>query len=101
LYLLLDEDGQERIAHARLLELEKEHCSLALQLAEMDGIGVSANARVRLGLLNELRSIEAAVNWHRERMGMAGPQRVEGETEGSTGDDEPTEPRPVGEEAPE
>jgi hypothetical protein len=94
LYLLLDEDGQERIARERLLELEREHCSLVLRVAEMDGIG----ARGRLALLRDLDTVEATINWHRERMGIA--ERVEPGPPPETGDDEPTEPRPVGEEAP-
>jgi hypothetical protein len=98
LYLLLDEDGQERIARERLLELEREHCSLVLRVAEMDGIGVPPSARGRLALLRDLDTVEATINWHRERMGIA--ERVEPGPPPETGDDEPTEPRPVGEEAP-
>ena len=98
MYLLLDEDGQDRIAHERLLELEKEHCSLVLRVAEMDGIGVPPGARARLVTLNELNTVEAAINWHRERIGVA--ERVEPGEQPGTGDDEAANNKPVGEEAP-
>lgn len=98
-YLLLDENGQARIAHDRLLDLEKEHCSLCLRIDEMDGIGVAPVAPGRVALLRDLTSIEAAINWHRERLGVAA-LRVAAQDAGPTGDDEGVNPDPVGEEAP-
>ena len=99
MYLLLDEEGQQRIARERLLELEREHCSLVLRLEEMDGIGVPPNARGRLAVLNDLNTVEAAINWHRERLGVA--ERVEPGEQPQTGDDGAANTsQPVGEEAP-
>lgn len=99
MYLLLDEEGQDRIALDRLLALEREHCSLVLRIAEMDGIGVPADAPGRTGYVHDLHSIEAAINWHRERRGVAAP-RVEAEDDGQTGDDGADSRLPVGEETP-
>lgn len=96
MYLLLDENGQERIRRNRLLTLEGEHYSIVLQLGEMDAAGLPTDAPGRLAALADLHAIETAINWHR---GQIEPTpRVGPGGEPASGDDGPEE-KPLGEEA--
>lgn len=95
MYLLLDEAGQQQLRAERLLTLEREHYRIALQLAEMDAVGVPADNPGRSAALGDLQAVEATINWHRSEIDP--PQRVEPEVE-PTGSDDGAEGNTLGEE---
>jgi hypothetical protein len=101
-YTLLNSADMLSLRHDRLLELERSHFKTSLRLAEMDALGVPEDAPGRQQLARDLDTIELTLRWHRESLGFepdSGP-RVEPGPGSPTGDDEPTKPQPVGEEAP-
>jgi hypothetical protein len=100
-YTLLNSADMLSLRHDRLLELERSHFKTSLRLAEMDALDVPDDAPGRQQLAHDLNTIELTLRWHREGLGFEpeSAPRVEPGPGSSTGDDEPTEPRPVGEEA--
>lgn len=91
MYVLLTENEKAAIRQARILELEREHYRTALQLAEMDALGVPAEDRGHQAAERDLRTIEATLKWH--GIDIVPSPRVEPGEETASGDDGPmTEP---------
>jgi hypothetical protein len=91
-YLTLTEKDKRQIEFDRIRTLERAHYAALLELDECREAGVPEDSDPVQRVIKDLLAIEGALSHYRKRVAPA--------AEPETGDDELTEPRPVGDEAP-